>query len=107
MEQLLIPLKSFRRHHNSPALLAYYESMWDFEEYIDRHFQTEFDENWFEDVWMEDTSHTIGVPFKKDANKAKREQLELWTARYREAIALLKKSKGDLGLLCNVKDTIQ
>ena len=112
MEQLMISLPGINRHHNSPTLLAYYEARDDFEEYIDRHFQSEFDDDSIdgsivEQIWMEDMFNTIGVPFKKDANKAKRAKLELWIARYREAIALLKESKGNLSLLYYVKDTIE
>ena len=50
---------------------------------------------------------TIGVPAEIEQDKVSRKQLELWTARYREAIALLETPHSNFGLLYNVKDIIQ
>ena len=89
-EQLFLPLSDTHRHHNSPTLLAYYEAKWDFEEYLDANFDDVDFESCVEDkVWLEDMCLTIGVPIDFDSEKAsqvKRNQLELWTARYREAV---------------------
>lgn len=89
-EQLLIPSKAFHRHYNSPALLACYDAMWDFESKIEQYFGYE-DEYELMDI-LEDLRHEIGV--SDNLNDAKREQLELWEFRYRESIKLLVKQKG-------------
>ena len=109
MKQLMLPLTGINRHDNSPTLLAYYEAMWDFEEYCDTHFEdghTEGGDTCIDAVWREDMCVTIGVPFDFEENQVKREQLELWTARYREAIKILEASH-DLSMLFNVADTIR
>ena len=89
MPQLMLPLPGINRHHNSPTLLAYYEAMWDFEEYCDTHLEDgypEDDDTILYEVWREDMCVTIGVPFDFEESQVKRGQLELWTARCREAI---------------------
>ena len=108
MEQLMLfPT----RHDNSPALLAYHEARNDFEEYLDNagliFFEIEDKDTCLDDVWLADMCTMIGVPAEIEQDKVSRKQLELWTARYREAIALLEKPHSNIGLLYHVKDTIQ
>ena len=89
-EQLLIPNKTFHRHHNSPTLLACYDAMYDFEELVSWHFQHE-DEYELKDI-LEETRLDIGV--SNELNDAKREQLELWELRYKAANQLFRNGKG-------------
>ena len=89
-EQLLIPNKTFHTHHNSPALLACYDAMWEFEELVGYHFVYQ-DEYELQDI-LEETRIDIGV--SNQLNDAKRDQLELWELRYKAANQLIKNGKG-------------
>ena len=98
IEQLLIPNKTFHRHHNSPTLLACYDAMWEFEELVSQHFVYQ-DEYELEDI-LEDLRNDIGV--SDQLNDAKREQLQLWRIRYNAANQIIKQGKGHW--FCKMKD---
>ena len=107
MEQLMLSLPGINRHHNSPTLLAYHEARDDFEEHLETHFDNVDFDDILDQVWRADMCTMIGVPAEIEQDKVSRKQLELWTARYREAIALLETPHSNFGLLYNVKDIIQ
>ena len=67
--------------------------MWDFEEAMELYtdaprsaLMEELDPQWWEDCCI-----SIGVPYDKNLDVGSRDQLELWTARFREATRYLKK----------------
>ena len=99
MKQLMIPLPGINRHHYSPFFIEFWDACFDFECELDARIKFLYTEEREGYNW-EDEKITIGVPAKiEDQSAVPREELELWTARLREAIFLMKCGKMDMFFL--------